>query len=103
MSTDKLVKQLHDKATRGITLSAAEQAQLEAWYAQQDQEEDAVLAQTTRPQALVALQTQVDAAVAQLLAATQHIQELVVHNETLRRDIAILQQQLTQSSSAQSA
>ena len=36
MSTDELAKQLHDKATRGIALSTADQAKLDAWYAQQD-------------------------------------------------------------------
>jgi len=63
MSTDELVKQLHDKATRGIVLSTIEQAQLDAWYAQQDQEEGALLTQTSPPGTLVALQTQVDTGV----------------------------------------
>ncbi len=103
MDTPELVKQLHDKATRGIALSLTEQTQLDAWYAQQDQEEGALLAQTPPPQALAILQAQVDTAVAQMLAATQHLQELVVHNETLRRDIAALQQQLSSPSPEQSA
>lgn len=103
MSTDELIKQLHDKATRGVVLSPAEQTQLAAWYAQQDQEEDALLARTTPSSAIVALQTQVDSTVAQLLATTQRIQDLVAHNDSLRRDIATLQQQLTQSSSPQPA
>lgn len=102
MSSIELVKQLHDKATRGITLSTIEQARLDAWYAQQDQEEDALLTQTSPPHTLVALQTQVDTAVAQLHAVTQRLQELVIHNDTLRRDIAVLQQQLTHPSPAQS-
>jgi putative SOS response-associated peptidase YedK len=103
MSTAELVKQLHDKATRGIALSAIEQAQLDAWYAQQDQEESALLAQASPPQALVVLQTQVDTAVAQLLTVTQRLQELVTRNEALRRDNAALQQQLLHSSPIQSA
>lgn len=37
MSTEELMKQLHDKATRGVVLSPAEQTQLAAWYARQDQ------------------------------------------------------------------
>lgn len=52
MSTEELAKQLHDKATRGNMLSAAEQAQLEAWYAQQDQEEKAILERATPPRHL---------------------------------------------------
>ena len=103
MSTAELVRQLHDKATRGIALSTIEQVQLDAWYAQQDQEEGAFLTQTSPPRTLVALQTQVDTAVAQLLAVTQRLQELVSHNDTLRHDIAVLQEQLTRPSPTQSA
>jgi hypothetical protein len=84
-------------------LSPAEQTQLAAWYAQQDQEEEALLARVAPSPPLVVLQTQVDSAVAQLLATTQRIQDLVAHNDSLRRDIATLQQQLTQSSSPQPA
>ncbi len=103
MSTEELVKQLHDKATRGSVLSAAEQAQLEAWYAQQDQEERTILERVTLPQTIVALQTQVETAVAQLLAITQRIQDLVAQNETLRREIAALQHQLVQTATVQPA
>lgn len=103
MSTDELAKQLHDKATRGIALSTAEQAKLEAWYAQQDTEENAILARTTPPQTLVTLQVQVDTAVAQLLTVTQRIQELVAQNDALRRDIAALQRQLAQTPTVQPA
>lgn len=103
MSTTELVKQLHDQATRGTTLSPSEQTQLDAWYAQQDHEEDALLTQVSPPQTLVALQIQVDTAVAQLLTVTQRLQELANHNDTLRRDITALQQQLTRPSPAHSA
>ncbi len=40
---DELGRQLHDRATRGIWLSAEERAQLEAWYAEMDQDEAADL------------------------------------------------------------
>ena len=103
MSTTELMKQLHDKATRGVMLSTIEQAQLDAWYAQQDQEESALLAQASPPQALAILQTQIDTAVAQLHAVTQRLQELVTHNEALRRDNAALQQQLLHPSPIQPA
>jgi peptidoglycan hydrolase CwlO-like protein len=103
VSTDELMKQLHDKATRGVALSPTEQTRLAAWYAQQDQEEEVLLTRVTPSPSLVALQAQVDSAVAQLLATTQRIQNLVTHNDSLRRDIATLQEQLTQSSSPQPA
>jgi capsule polysaccharide export protein KpsE/RkpR len=90
MSTDNLAKQLHDKASRGIVLSAAEQAQLDMWYAKQDQAEGSMLALTTPSHTLTALQTQVDTAVSQLATVTQRIQELAAQNDALRRDIAVL-------------
>ncbi|OGG49716.1 MAG: hypothetical protein A3F84_16120 [Candidatus Handelsmanbacteria bacterium RIFCSPLOWO2_12_FULL_64_10] len=97
MDADELAKQLHDKATRGVGLSPDEQAKLDAWYARQDASESAMLAQTSPPQALVALQAQVDAAVAQLLTVTQRIRDLTLQNDALRRDIAALKQQLPRS------
>ena len=103
MSAADLVKQLHDKATRGMTLSTSEQAQLDAWYTQQDEEEGTLLTRAFPPQRLAALQTQVDTAVTQLLAVTQRLQELTRDNDTLRRDIAALQQQLAHPSPTQSA
>ena len=94
MSLDELAQQLHDKVTRGLALSAEEQARLEAWYTEQDWQERAVLGPTGSSQRLATLHTQVEMALAQLLTVTQRIQELTVHNETLRREIAVLQRQL---------
>ena len=94
MSLDERAKQLHDKVTRGLTLSAEEQVQLDAWYAEQDQREHPVLGAASSSQRLATLQTQVETALAQLLTATQRIQELTAHNETLRQEIAVLQHQL---------
>jgi hypothetical protein len=94
MSLDELAQQLHDKATRGLALSAEEQSRLEAWYAEQDRQERAVLGPPGSSQRLATLHTQVETALAQLLTVTQRIQELTVHNETLRREIAVLQRQL---------
>lgn len=94
MSLDERAKQLHDKVTRGFTLSGEEQAQLDAWYAEQDQHEHLVLSSMSASQRLTTLQTQVETALAQLLTTTQRIQDLTVHNETLRQEIAVLQHQL---------
>ena len=94
MSLDELAQQLHDKATRGLALSAEEQAQLDAWYTTQDQQEHAVLGPVGISPRLTTLHTQVETALAQLLTVTQRIQELTVHNKALRREIAVLQRQL---------
>ena len=103
MSTDELAKQLHYKTTRGSALSATEQAQLDTWYVTQDKAESLVLAAIASPQTLASLQGQVDTAVAQLLTATQRIQELVAQNDVLRCDIAALQRQLAQAQTVQPA
>jgi len=82
MSPDDCLQQLHGKATRGMTLSAEEQAQLAAWYAEQDQRENALLG-TGSSQHLAALHAQVETALAQLLMVTQRMQELTARNGTM--------------------
>ena len=94
MPTDAVGKQLHDKATRGLPLSAREQAQLDAWYAGQDKEEDALLGPSNSSPQHATLQTQVETALTQLLTVTQRIQELTAQNDAVRREIAVLQRQL---------
>ena len=66
LSRDDLARSLHDRATRGAVLSAEEQAQLDAWYAQLDQEEAALLSGNRPAPGLASLQAQVDAAVARI-------------------------------------
>lgn len=94
MSLDELAKHLHDKATRGLALSAEKQAHLEAWYTEQDRQEHTVLGPIEPSQRLATPHTQVETALAQLLTVTQRIQALTLDNETLRREIAMLQRQL---------
>jgi len=93
---DHRMQELHDKATRGVALSAAEQAELEAWYTAQDSAESQLLAETAPRQRLAELQTDVQAAVAQLRAATLRIQVLSDQNEALRQEVTALQRQLAQ-------
>lgn len=96
MSTNDDARQLHEKATRGVALTAEEQARLEQWYALQDQAEGAAHGQALPPHAVADLRGQVDAALAQLTVVTQRIQTLTDENEALRRETAVLQQQLAQ-------
>jgi hypothetical protein len=60
MSPDDRLLQLHDKATRGMALSAEEQAQLTAWYAEQNQRENALLESTGASQHLAVLRGWLD-------------------------------------------
>ncbi|MBM4466478.1 MAG: hypothetical protein FJ014_13145 [Chloroflexi bacterium] len=103
MVSDNLAKQLHDRATRGQTLLAEEQKQLENWYASQDTAESKTLGLATGERTLATLQAQVDAALAQLMTVTKRIQKVASENETLRHEIAILRRQLVHILEAQPA
>jgi len=94
MISDDQAKQLHDRATRGEPLSAEEQAQLEKWYALQDNAESRALGLTAAEKTPATVQAQVDAALAQLTTVTKRIQEIAVENESLRREITTLRRQL---------
>ena len=96
MIADELGKQLHDRAARGESLTAADQAQLDEWYALQDSAEHRTLGLTAAEKTLAMLRAQVDAALAQLTTATKRIQDVSAENENLRRDIASLRRQLAQ-------
>ncbi len=103
MISDNLAKQLHDRATRGETLSAGEQTQLENWHAREDNAENRALGSAVAEKTLATLQAQVDAALAQLMTVAKRIQEVASENETLRREIAALRRQLAQLLTPQSA
>lgn len=92
---------LHDRASRGLPLSLAEQAQLEAWYAQQDEAEHQLLPTRAATPTTSVLQEQIKVALSQLATVTQRIQELTRQNEELRREVAALKLQLTQHLAAQ--
>jgi hypothetical protein len=94
MVSDELGRELHDRATRGIPLSAHEQSALQEWYAHYDQCETATLAQAAPRGDLVKLRQDVDAALAQLQGVTHRVQVLAGENETLKQEIVTLQRQL---------
>ncbi len=94
MVSDQTGRELHDRATRGMPLSAEDQAQLELWYAQQDQGESDTLTRAAPPGDLVKLRNDVDGALAQLQGVTHRVKALAGENETLKQEIATLQRQL---------
>src|SRR5690242_834290 len=85
---------LHDRATRGLPLTEDEQAQLADWYATLDRDEVVAIPYSDEIETLISLQAGVHSGVQQLLAAAQRIQELTDQNDTLRREIVVLQQRL---------
>jgi hypothetical protein len=99
MTPDEVGVHLHDKATRGLPLSADEQSLLAAWYARQDEEEGKQLAGAGVPSRLAALREQVSATLVQIIAVSQRIQNLNQENEGLRKEIASLEQRLPQKAS----
>ncbi len=95
MANDDLARSLHDKVSRGQTLTAAELTCLEEWYARLDREEAETLTSSPSSAALVSLQAQVQATLTRLQVVTQRIQAQAAENEQLRHEIAELQRQAT--------
>lgn len=102
-TTDDLMRRLQDDSTRGAHLSPEDEARLNRWYEEQDREEQRVLGRAVSPSTISVLRAEVDAAVAQLLVVSQHIQSLTAENEVARRAVADLHEQLALSSQKQSA
>ncbi len=89
-------QKLHDRATRGELLTLEEQAQLQAWYDEQDQvefEQRNLAAMVTDDSAL---NDQIQAALNQLTAATAQIQKLALENDALRRENLAIRRQLSE-------
>jgi hypothetical protein len=82
MVSDELGIQLHDRETTGEPLTAQEKAQIEAWYAQKDAAENAML-QRTQVQLpnLVVLQDRVDATIEQLTLGVQRLHQITQENK----------------------
>ncbi len=103
MDSDEVAKHLHDKASRGKTLSAEERKKLDAWYASLDTMESEMLSRPSNDKTIDALRVQLEMSQAQLVAVMQRIQEVTAENDILRRDIAALQRQLVQRRGMQTA
>lgn len=96
MSNIQLGAQLHDRATRGEQLTNIEQTTLEAWYAEQDAQEMALLSPampTDRPN-LEMLQGEIELVLSQLTQITTRIQQIEGQNNQLRHEIALLRHKL---------
>ncbi len=94
MIPDEIGQKLHDRATRGHTLTTEEQEQLRRWYADHDQQEIAQLNAAPAPSQLAELQARVQQATAQVVVQAQRIEVLTAENAQLRQEIASLQRLL---------
>jgi len=92
MATEQDLKELHDKLTGGLALTAEEQASLDAWYAQLDRDESSVLAGTPPSQTLAGLYVEIETVTGQLVRTTQRIQATTAENDRLRRELAELRE-----------
>lgn len=103
MDTHASAQALHDRATRGDTLSAAEQALLADWYADQDRQELERLSKHYSQQSLDELRASVGAAARQIHEVTNQIEALASSNDETQREIERLEAQLAQRAAAPSA
>jgi peptidoglycan hydrolase CwlO-like protein len=94
MLTDEQGVQLHHRSVRGEPLTADEKAALEAWPHHQDEIESTQLGLHLPQTDLAQLRTEIDAALSQLIAKTQRMQQLERENEMLRQEIASLRHRL---------
>lgn len=94
---------LHDRATRGEQLTADEMAQLDAWYARNDQQEANELSVSANSEPLDDLRRQLDAALAELAETSQRVRRLASGNQAIREENNILRQQLATRSTTHSA
>ena len=94
MISDEVGRQLHDRASRGGSLSTEERQQLDAWLSAQDQAEASLLSPQGVDPALADLRGRVDSALEKVGAVTRNIQRLSADNDSLRRENAVLRRQL---------
>lgn len=103
MIPDEVGQRLHDRATRGATLTAEEQEQLRRWYAHHDQEEMRQLNAAPAPSQLTDLPSHVRQATARVVVQAQRIEALTAENTQLRQEIASLQRRLSANVAGQPA
>ncbi len=92
---DRLWK-LHLRRSLGEGLTAGEQADLDAWYAEQDQALALALGLSFEVNEFSPLKQQVDAILDRIVAISQSIKALASENEVLRRENLALRRQLAQ-------
>jgi nicotinic acid mononucleotide adenylyltransferase len=97
MEYDERMRRLHDRATRGGAISPEEQAELQAWYDEQDRGEAAILARSPESGSSAVLREQVRAGLQQVRTVSQRIERMIEENERLRREIEALQRRLAQA------
>jgi hypothetical protein len=99
MTPNEVGKNLHDRATRGYTISPDEQRQLEAWYSRLDEEEGRALGLVSASPDLADLRKRVNLTLQGIVSVSKTIQEVQNENTALRREIVELQRRLAPKAS----
>lgn len=102
-TSDDRLWRLHLRRSLGEVLTAGEQTDLAAWYAEQDQAETLALGLASNVDELSPLKQQVDAILGRIVATSLSIQTMANENETLRRENMALRHQLAQRRAFQPA
>jgi hypothetical protein len=101
---ENLIYHLHDRFTRGEVLSEQELHILQAWYGQQDTEEDAYINRKENvADTSMQIQQQIKHTALQLQTVTQQISATIAANETIRAEIIALQARLAQQAPGRAA
>jgi hypothetical protein len=100
MISDVVGRQLHDRASRGGSLSANERQQLEEWLLAQDHAESNLLSSKGDAPTLADLRSQIDAALEKVAVVTGNIRQLSEGNDVLRNEVGTLRNRLADHSAS---
>lgn len=103
MISEDVGVRLHDRATRGQSLTAEERNLLTEWYRQLDEEEAQQFAEAQSASPSMDTQADIDNLLAQLALSAQRMRILAAENDRLRCEIDELHRQLAQKRTAISA
>jgi len=104
MIDHQLGMELHQKRFKGAQLTEQEEAQLTAWYAQEDESETNLLKVTVPEKSIIEqLRQQINDVLTQLAKLSQNIQIVAAENDKIRKENSQLFQLLRKKSDSKAA
>ncbi len=92
MTGEANTEELHDRMTKGETLSSEEQTALQIWYDEQDRAEDSLFGQGSPNSDTARLREQLNTGLSEVVQAAKEVERLTEQNEILRRENAKLRE-----------
>ncbi len=91
-------QELHCRSVQNQPLTPEERTELEAWYAKMDADEAKILsvAPSSNVEQVVELRQKIDEMLSKISVAAERLRKLDRDNETLRQEIAVLEQRASQ-------